>query len=657
VDYLDFDVTIEPHPDLSQTFRLFGVQHGGRFAETNSLTSRRDLHGVSPLEASSTRASSSQIESDSGLDSKRIEDHIYPIRIISPAGELPTEIRFSFTSDVLEDRLADVETAVLRSGHPGYPEVASLQRKVREFGQELFEVLLPPEARGLFYQSRREAELAGKGLRVKLQIEPPELATLPWELLYDPRQAAFVGLSTTTPIVRDVGLAQPIQPLTVAGPLRILGMVASPHGFAPLDIAHEQERVEDALAGLQASEVIELHWLEGSSWYHLQQEISRHQFHVFHFIGHGGFNVDSAEGLIVLADDNGEPYFLRADELAMLLADEPALRLVLLNACEGARGDRRDVFSSTATTLVRRGIPAVLAMQFEISDQAAVALARAFYGALADGHPIDAAVAESRKAVRLTLPGTLEWATPVLYQRAPDGVLFNLEQPAAPRRLQREADQNTASSNSSEQGPLTPHRSSVLPSWLNRLPHLGKRFMAVVTALGTIAALAVAVVQLWPDPQRTLAGTLSEVQLGARNVTLEEMYDDRPELDPAADGLDEPDLMQRGQLVSYRVEFEGLEDKACYVRWTLYDAKTGERVPNGTGGWKTVHAAAWPDGRWTIEVIERDVGQGEIWVPHVAPGRYVVEIELYDNDEGGQLLDTERAEDAEGREDVFMVES
>jgi hypothetical protein len=76
--------------------------------------------------------------------------------------------------------------------------------------------------------------------------------------------------------------------------------------------------------------------------------------------------------------------------------------------------------------LVRNGIPAVLAMQYEITDQAAMALSRAFYDALADGLPVDTAVSEARKAINLEVENTLEWGTPVLYMRSPDGVLFDL---------------------------------------------------------------------------------------------------------------------------------------------------------------------------------------------------------------------------------------
>ncbi|HMM41677.1 MAG TPA: CHAT domain-containing protein, partial [Thermomicrobiales bacterium] len=101
-----------------------------------------------------------------------------------------------------------------------------------------------------------------------------------------------------------------------------------------------------------------------------------------------------------------------------------------LNSCDGAQGSKADVFSSTAATLIRCGIPAVLAMQHEISDDAAIEFARTFYDAIGDGAPIDSAVADARLAISIGLRGSVEWGTPVLHMRAPDGVLFRVERPS-----------------------------------------------------------------------------------------------------------------------------------------------------------------------------------------------------------------------------------
>jgi tetratricopeptide (TPR) repeat protein len=75
---------------------------------------------------------------------------------------------------------------------------------------------------------------------------------------------------------------------------------------------------------------------------------------------------------------------------------------------------------------VQQGIPAVIAMQFEVTDEAAICFTREFYAAIASGYPVDAALAESRKAIFAEV-SEIEWGTPVLYMRSPDGKVFEIE--------------------------------------------------------------------------------------------------------------------------------------------------------------------------------------------------------------------------------------
>jgi hypothetical protein len=139
-------------------------------------------------------------------------------------------------------------------------------------------------------------------------------------------------------------------------------------------------------------------------------------------IGHGEFDQRRDEGRLFLADEQGKAQAISATQLNRLLAfQRGTLRLALLNACEGARGGKFDVLSSTAATLVLGGLPAVLAMQYAITDTAALEFARTFYGALADNLPVDAAVADARNAINLQDEYSLEWGTPVLFMRTADG--------------------------------------------------------------------------------------------------------------------------------------------------------------------------------------------------------------------------------------------
>ena len=160
------------------------------------------------------------------------------------------------------------------------------------------------------------------------------------------------------------------------------------------------------------------------------------EYHILHFIGHGGFDRETQEGILVLCDEAGKGRLVAAQRLGTILRDHRSLRVVVLNACEGARATRADPFAGVAQTLVQQGVPAVIAMQFEITDQAAITFASEFYTAVADGYPVDAALSEARIGIHSD-DNDIEWGTPVLYLRAPDGHLFSVNREAA-RRAEEE---------------------------------------------------------------------------------------------------------------------------------------------------------------------------------------------------------------------------
>jgi uncharacterized membrane protein HdeD (DUF308 family) len=348
----------------------------------------------------------------------------YPVSVRSPAGEARAEMRFPFDEWELKDRLQSLEIALLRSGGTRRRMPTPEEHTVQDFGRGLFESLLIGDVRTRYEMSLSEARRQEKGLRLKLRIQPSELAVLPWEFLYDSERDRYPCLSSNTPLVRYLDLPQPVEPLRVSPPLRILGMVTSPMGLDPLDVEHEKRLVEEATKGLREGGLLELTWLEGQTWRHLQRAMRRGPWHIFHFVGHGGFDPATEEGALALSNDAGHMRLLRATGLAELLDDHYPLRLVFLNSCEGAKGSESDAFSSTAATLVRRGVPAVVAMQYEITDTAAIEFSRDFYDALADGLPVDAAVTEARTAV--SMDSILEWGTPVLYMHSPDGRVFDI---------------------------------------------------------------------------------------------------------------------------------------------------------------------------------------------------------------------------------------
>jgi formylglycine-generating enzyme required for sulfatase activity len=349
--------------------------------------------------------------------------------LASPAGE--AAIAFAAPFSPLE-----LENFLLRIGRPrrgtrriDSPEMAA----AKTLGARLWDAVFNGVVRDCWHGSLSAAEERGRGLRLRLRLgEAPELADIPWEYLYMSAAGRFLSLSQKTPLIRYLDLPQRITPLAVTPPLTILALISTPTDFPALDVEAEWSRLSQALASLVAAGRVRLERLAEARLPALQKKLRRGDTHILHFIGHGGFDRQTEEGVLVLEDEWGRGRLVGAEMLGTILHDHRSLRLAVLNACEGARGARADPLAGVAQTLVRQGIPAVIAMQFEITDAAAILFAEEFYAAVADGYPVDAALAEARKAI-FAAGNDMEWGTPVLHLRAPDGQLFALDRNAAPR--------------------------------------------------------------------------------------------------------------------------------------------------------------------------------------------------------------------------------
>jgi hypothetical protein len=344
----------------------------------------------------------------------------------SPAGQASAEFTLPFSDLELENYL-------LRLGRPAR-RVRRLESTemstAKNFGAALFNAVFSGDVRACLRSSVDEGKRENIGVRVRLRLGDPVLADLPWEFLYNPAVNRFLALSVHTPLVRYMDLPEVLQPIAVTPPIRVLVMIASPADYPALDVEGEWRRLNEALAGLIAAGTLSLERMPEATLTALQRTLRRAQYHIFHFIGHGEFDQALQEGVLLLEQDKQRGHRVGSQSLGMLLHDHESLRVAVLNACEGARSSKQDPFAGSAQTLVQQGIPAVIAMQFEIADDVAATFAREFYGALADSYPIDAAVTEARKAI-FAAGCEVEWATPVLYLRAPDGRIFEVERGTA----------------------------------------------------------------------------------------------------------------------------------------------------------------------------------------------------------------------------------
>ncbi len=260
-------------------------------------------------------------------------------------------------------------------------------------------------------------------MRIRLRLSgAPKLIDIPWELLFDAANNNYIGLSVNTPIIRKLDLATLPEMRQAQGVLQVLVMISSPSNYPQLDVEREWERINTATLSLQKEGRLILTRVE-PSLAALQRQLRRGEYHVFHYIGHGGFDRTNNDGVLVLEDRNKKGHLVSGQYLGAILYDQTTLQLVLLNSCSGGRTSVTDPFAGVGQSLLQKGIPAVIAMQFEITDEAAITFSHEFYAALVDGYSIDAAVAEARKMIYAEA-NQLEWATPVLYTSIDSGSLL-----------------------------------------------------------------------------------------------------------------------------------------------------------------------------------------------------------------------------------------
>jgi len=355
------------------------------------------------------------------------EGELYPTRVLhSPAGETRGELSFSSLVPDVISNLKSLRDLVLAIKSEGESDVERWTQATR-FGELLFDALMSGEVRSCFDVSLNLARRSEQGLRIRIRIEPPELAALPWELMHDKRSDSFISLSIHTPVVRYIELQQATTPLTARKPLSILVVISSPTDQAALSVDAETGLITQALSDLVQKGDVRITMLRNANLLSIQKQLREDDFHVLHYIGHGHFGEEDGEGYLVFETNQGRSHFVSGRKLGPLLHDEDTLRLVVLNACSTAVSAEGKPFSGVATSLVQAGIPAVVAMQTSVTDEAALQFAQVFYESIADGCPIDTAVVEGRKAIEFSASSTVEWAVPELFMRVADGQLFDFD--------------------------------------------------------------------------------------------------------------------------------------------------------------------------------------------------------------------------------------
>lgn len=303
--------------------------------------------------------------------------------------------------------------------------------RARSFGGRLFRAVFKDSVRDLFARCRTLAHERRANLRMRFDLsQSSPLAVWPWEYLYNPDLREFLAMFE--PIIRYLPNPSSEVPLEVVAPLRILVVVSLPKDLEKLNAEGEIGGIRQATKELSDQNLLEIEVLQEANLSDVFRKLEQANdnntpFHILHYIGHGVFDPVTNEGKLLLTGENGSREAVDGHQIGShLLHFKEHLRLVIINACEGARLSRIDHYAGVAQQILRSGrIPAVLAMQFRITDEAAVTFARLFYEGLAANKPLEHCLARAR--LLMYGQNQKEWVTPVIYMHASDGYILQVQ--------------------------------------------------------------------------------------------------------------------------------------------------------------------------------------------------------------------------------------
>ena len=304
-------------------------------------------------------------------------------------------------------------------------------------GQQLFDKLLAdPVLRGAWSEARGQSPQR----RIRLRIDPTasELHVLPWELLHEGQ--VMLSAQVNTPFSRYLPIALRWGGAVQARPIRVLVVISNPddleskYDLPQMDMMLEEEVLEATFSTVSRQD-LQANYLDAPASPERVEEALRKGYHLLHFLGHGAYSARRGQAALYMQDEAGHARRVMDDEFAALLARQGVQpHLVFLAACQSATRSTADAFRGLGPKLVSAGVPAVIAMQDNVTVKSARQFSATFYRRLLEHGQVDLAVNEARST--LLTCGRPDAAVPVLFMRIKSGKLWESEgaQEAIPAR-------------------------------------------------------------------------------------------------------------------------------------------------------------------------------------------------------------------------------
>ncbi|MBU7027350.1 MAG: tetratricopeptide repeat protein, partial [Theionarchaea archaeon] len=336
----------------------------------------------------------------------------YIVRVESPLGSKERFLKTDFQNRTYHPALREPRERLYStySVHNPLPEGS-----IKHFGEELFSTLFTKEMKGLFKKCFRQSIQENSPLRIILESSSPEVHQIPWEIMYCKEENLFLGSSPYVTFSRSIpdipaAAADPVTP-----PMKVLVLVSSPLDFSDeeyeIDAGEVERFISTPLEELKSQGWITTWFTDDTRFDHIRTLLKK-EWNIIHFVGHGFY--DGEKTYILIEDDKRNRFSLPAEKVCDLFASRKKPNLILFNACESAQNPP-EIYAGIPFTLLMRGFPAVIAMQYSVFVEVADTFVKYLYEYLGKT-PVDKAVSEARMVLHQKYgEDTISWFTPVLY--------------------------------------------------------------------------------------------------------------------------------------------------------------------------------------------------------------------------------------------------
>ena len=297
-----------------------------------------------------------------------------------------------------------------------------------QYGEKLArDFFADPGVKSAFEKALASAQSLDLPLRVRLMIGPsaPELNSIRWETLRNPLDNT--PLCTNENLIFSRYLSsldwRPVR-LRPKGDLSALIVVANPsdlgeYQLAEVDVAGEIERARTSLGDIQTSVIPGPGEDERATFENMIDRLRDKEIDIMYLVCHGALVKD--EPWLWLEDQEGKVARTPGNLLVTRLKElQRRPRMIVLASCQSAGSNAGDALRALGPRLAEAGIPAVIAMQGNISMQTVEEFMPVFFEELRRDGQIDRAMAVARGRVR----DRKDYWMPALFTRLKSGRIW-----------------------------------------------------------------------------------------------------------------------------------------------------------------------------------------------------------------------------------------